>query len=98
MFFPHYKYESDTEEDLKEYANIAKNYIHKIACKKDFDELIAQVPLSPIEYEIINDRYKNFKSIKQIAFKLHFSCTGIYTHQRKGLVKIYSFLKYRKVI
>lgn len=98
MFYPHYEYEYEPKQKLVEYAAIAKKYLHNIPCKKDFDDLIKQVPLSPIEYEVIIKRFKHFKSVTQISCELYISNPTVYQYQRKGLVKIYAFLKYRKCI
>ncbi|MDE7425340.1 MAG: hypothetical protein K2N51_16910 [Lachnospiraceae bacterium] len=98
MFYPHFGHEMERKETLVEHAAIAKKYLQKIPSKKDFDDLIDQVPLSPTEYQIIVKKFKKFRSVIQIASELYISTSTVYNYQRSGLVKVYYFLEYRKCI
>lgn len=84
--------------DCKTIINIAKTYLMNIPSKQQFDEVMKQVRLTPLEHDIIIWRYKAFKTVVQISREQYISTATIYHKQRTALVKIYRFLVYKKYI
>lgn len=78
--------------------NIAKNYLINLPSKQQFEEIMKQVRLTPLEHDIIIWRYKDFKSVINISIDAAVSTATIYHKQRSALDKIYRFLVYKKYI
>lgn len=76
----------------------AKYFLLNIPSKKQFDDIISEVNLTNLEYNIIVKRFKFFKSITDIAMELNISEPTVYKKQHNALIKIYKFLKYYNYI
>lgn len=90
---------NDTNDSSYQYIiNRAKSYLLNLPSKQQFDDLIKQIRLTPLEQDIIIWRYKEFKSVLEISRASYISTATIYNKQRSALYKIYQFLLYKKYI
>lgn len=75
-----------------------KHYLKRIYKKTDYENIMNNVFLTPIERKIIDSVYLHNASLQKISVELKLSESSIKRYQCFALDKIYNFLKEEKLI